>query len=110
MRAYPFFKGLGRGFKEKMKNRLQYLYSLFVFSGVFFTAYLMIEQNHVSMNPARSQAHLTYRSEAALAESGLGQLFQLEHQFQELGSTEITQQKRVLSESQKEKKRTRTLD
>jgi len=74
-----------------------------VFSGVFFTAYLMIEQNYVSMTPARSQTHLSYRSEAALADSGLGQLFQLEHQFQELGDSQTIKQKRVLSESQKEK-------
>jgi hypothetical protein len=86
-----------------MRNRLQYLYSIFVFSGVFFTAYLMIEQNYVSMTPARSQTHLSYRSEAALADSGLGQLFQLEHQFQELGDSQTIKQKRVLSESQKEK-------
>ncbi|NBX92863.1 MAG: hypothetical protein EBQ85_06485 [Proteobacteria bacterium] len=86
-----------------MRNRLQYLYSIFIFSGVFITAYFMIEQSSFSARPITSQTSVNYRSEANLSNTGLDQLFQLENQVKEIGEAENNRQHRTLTESPRDR-------
>lgn len=93
-----------RGIRFLMKNKLQYLYSILVLSGVLASSYLMIEQRPGSSPAARPQQSMTFRSEAALAAPGLDQLLQFESQMLSLEEKVSAKQKRQLSESKKNKR------
>jgi len=64
-----------------MRNRLQYLYSIFILLGVLFSSYWMFEKRSSISPVVRTQAAKAMQVEASLGPSGLNQLLQLESQF-----------------------------
>jgi len=64
-----------------MRNTLQYLYSILVFSGALTTSYLMVSQNELR-NQTRTAQNIdskdTYRREAAF-DSAVSNLFEVEN-------------------------------
>lgn len=67
-----------------MRNRLQYLYSIFILFGVLLSSYWMLETRSSISPMVRRQAARTMQVEASLAPAGLTQLLQLEDQFKSL--------------------------
>lgn len=64
-----------------MRNRLQYLYSIFILLGVLVSSYWMFEKRSIISPLGRTQAAKAMKVEASLAPSGLNQLLELESQF-----------------------------
>lgn len=73
-----------------MRNRLQYLYSIFILFGVLLSSYWMLETRSSISPQTRRQAARTMQAEASLAPAGLTQLLQLEDQFKSLESRDQT--------------------
>ena len=72
------------GLEGKLRNRLQYLYSISVFFGVLVTAYLMMNNEGNAVLPARSVQAPTYRSEATIVDPAVNQLFEMEDALSKL--------------------------
>ncbi len=83
-----------------MKNKLQYAYSITVFCGVLITAYLMMNKESNARVAMPSMAPQSLRSQAAILNPSLNQLFQTEDQLSKL-PVEKTQPRRP-SESEAE--------
>lgn len=66
-----------------MKNTLQYAYTITVFIGVLFTAYLMMNREGNARIPLRAFENSGLRSEAAV-DPGVNQLFEMEDAFNKL--------------------------
>ena len=67
-----------------MKNRLQYFYSISIFVGVIVAAYLMMNQDSTMRMPIRSVAGPIYRTEAAMMDAAVSELFQVEKELRQL--------------------------
>lgn len=67
-----------------MKNRLQYIYSISVFIGVFISAYLMIDGANMRQYSPRDVQGPVFRQEAAASDPALNQLFQMEEALAQL--------------------------
>lgn len=67
-----------------MRNRLQYLYSIFILFGVLLSSYWMLEKRSLTSPMVRRQAARTMQIEASLAPSGLTRLLELEDQFKSM--------------------------
>lgn len=63
-----------------MKNKLQYAYSITVFIGVLFTAYLMMNKDG-TVAPLRAVSGPMYRTEAGSLDPAVNELFQMEDQL-----------------------------
>ncbi|NBT59613.1 hypothetical protein EBT16_12590 [bacterium] len=86
-----------------MRNKLQYLYSIFVLMGVLASSYFIAEQSPRKFNSVRPSERVAYRAEATLAPQGLDQLLQFESQFKALEEKTNQSQNRQLTESQRKK-------
>jgi hypothetical protein len=94
----------GRGDEfEQMRNKLQYLYSIFVLMGVLASSYFMVEQKPGRLTSLRPPEAVSYRAEATLAPQGLDQLLQFESQIKAIEEKSQLNQNRQLTESQRKK-------
>jgi hypothetical protein len=94
----------GRGDEsEKMRNKLQYLYSISVLMGVLASSYFMVEQKPGRLTSLRPLEAVSYRAEATLAPQGLDQLLQFESQIKSIEEKSQINQNRQLTESQRKK-------
>jgi hypothetical protein len=66
-------------FGRDMKNKLQYAYTITVFIGVLFTAYLMMNTDINARVPLRTVETAPLRTEAQILDPGLNQLFEMEN-------------------------------
>ena len=82
-----------------MKNRLQYIYSIAVFIGVFITAYLMIDRENMRPFTARDVGgtNPTLRQDAAASDPALNQLFQMEEALAQMKKEREKSRERVPS-------------
>jgi len=62
-----------------MKNKLQYVYTITVFIGVLFTAYLMMNTDTNARIPFRTVETAPLRTDAQVLDPGLNQLFEMEN-------------------------------
>jgi hypothetical protein len=82
-----------------MKNGLQYFYSIAVFIGVLFTAYLMMNSDGNSRVPLRALQAPTFRNEAAVTDPAITQLLEMEEVLAKLKKDKSDDLKRVPSQS-----------
>ena len=61
-----------------MRSKLQYIYSMTVFSGVIATAYFMMNNESDARVPFRAIQTPNYRAEASLIDPSVNQLLQME--------------------------------
>lgn len=83
----------------KMRNRLQYLYSIFVFFGVLFTAYYMMDRDDNVRLPIGGYQSPELTTEATLVDPGLTSLFEMEDQLKKQDRKEKADQKRLPTQS-----------
>ncbi|MFM8269851.1 MAG: hypothetical protein ACKN9V_06635, partial [Pseudomonadota bacterium] len=91
------------GTNHKMRNKLQYLYSISVLMGVLATSYFMVDQKPGRLSSVRPSQGISYRAEATLAPQALDQLLQFESQFKVIEEKSQSSQIRQLTESQRKK-------
>jgi hypothetical protein len=69
---------------SRMKNKLQYAYSITVFLGVLVTAYLMMNREGNARIPMRALQGPSLRTEALVLDPAVNQLFEMEDALSKL--------------------------